>query len=394
MLDSLYIGMSGLTGYSRGLRVIANNSANLNTPGFKSATLQFADQFYSSGSGEGGGANGDAGQVGHGLTTHRTQFNFSQGELRQTGNDLDLAVNGEGLFVLKGEDGQVRYTRAGQFEFNADGTLVSRTDQAQVMARTPDGSLAPISITGLKTHAAAATKTITLTGNLSSTQAETSVSAKVLDAAGGEHVLALKLTADSAAGAGHWKAELLDGTTSVGAASLVFAGGSPTAETARLSFTYKPAGVAEVPLVVDLSSDVTSFAANDLSTLVAKQDGFAAGALTKVTFDDAGVLVANYSNGQTMKGPKLALARFDSTDAVESSGDNSFVATDAQAWTLGTAGVAGFGKVQAGSVEISNVDLSREFSDLVIMQRGYQASSQIVSTANEMIQELFSMKNK
>lgn len=394
MLDSIYIGMSGLTGYSRGLRVIANNSANLNTPGFKSATLQFADQFYSNGSGAGGGPNGDAGQVGHGLNTHSTQFNFSQGELRQTGNDLDLAVNGEGLFVLKGDDGALHYTRAGQFEFNSEGMLVSRTDSAKVMAHAQDGTLSSISINGLKTNAASATKTVTVTGNLSSSETQTSVSVKVLDEAGGEHTLTLRLTADTVAGAGTWKAELLDGTTSVGTDTLVFVGGSPTAETAKMSFTYKPTGLAEMPLAFDFSSDVTSFAANDLSTLVAKQDGFSAGAMTKVTFDDAGVLVATYSNGQTVKGAKLALARFDSLDAVESNGDNSFVATDARAWTVGNAGGGGFGTVQSGSVEISNVDLSREFSDLVIMQRGYQASSQIVSTANEMIQELFSMKNK
>lgn len=394
MLDSIYIGMSGLTGYSKGLRVIANNSANLNTPGFKSATLQFADQFYSNGSGEGGGTGGDGGQVGHGLNTHSTQFNFSQGELRQTGNDLDLAVNGEGLFVLKGDDGQTRYTRAGQFEFNSEGLLVSRTDSAKVMARAQDGSLSTVSINGLKTNAASATKTVTITGNLSSTESQTTVSVKVLDAAGGAHTLTLKLSADSAAGAGNWKAELLDGTTSVGTGTLVFVGGSPTAETAKMSFTYKPTGVAEMPLTFDLSADVTSFAANDLSTLVAKQDGYTAGSLTKATFDDAGVLIATYSNGQTAKGPKLALARFDSLEAVESSGDNSFIATDPRAWTVGNANSGWFGTVQSGSVEISNVDLSREFSDLVIMQRGYQASSQIVSTANEMIQELFSMKNK
>lgn len=393
MLDSIYIGMSGLSGYSRGLRVIANNSANLNTPGFKSATLQFADQFYSNGSGEGGGAEGNGGQVGHGLSTHSTQLNFAQGELRQTGNDLDMAVDGEGLFVLKGDDGELHYTRAGQFEFNTEGALVSRTGGSKVMARAQDGTLSGISLIGLKTNAASATKTVTVTGNLSSTESSSTLAVKVLDAAGGEHALTLNLTADSTA-PGTWKAELLDGTTSVGTSTLVFVGGTPTAETAKMSFTYKPAGVAEMPLTFDLASDVTSFAANSLSTLVAKQDGFAAGSLTKATFDDAGALVTSYSNGQTVKGAKLALARFDSLDAVESSGDNSFVATDNRAWTIGTAGSGGFGKVQSGSVEISNVDLSREFSDLVIMQRGYQASSQIVSTANEMIQELFAMKNK
>lgn len=149
-----------------------------------------------------------------------------------------------------------------------------------------------------------------------------------------------------------------------------------------------------MPMTFDFSTDVTSFAANDLSTLVAKQDGLPVGALTKVAFDDSGVLNASYSNGQNVKGVGLALARFDSLDAVESSGENTFVANDLRSWTFGGASSGGFGKVRSGSIEASNVDLSREFSDLVIMQRGYQASSQIVSTANEMIQQLFSMKNK
>jgi flagellar hook protein FlgE len=109
------------------------------------------------------------------------------------------------------------------------------------------------------------------------------------------------------------------------------------------------------------------------------------------SFDATGTLVMTYANGQKIKGSKLVLGRFDSTDAVKSLGDNQFESTDDSAWHVGTAGGA-FGSVRSGFIEISNVDLSQEFSDLVIMQRGYQASSQIISTANEMLQELFAMK--
>jgi flagellar hook protein FlgE len=396
MLDSIFIGMSGLAGYSRGLHVIANNSANLNTPGFKSASLQFADQFYSSAGMSGGAAGSGSGQVGNGLNTYGTHLNFTQGELRQTGNDLDLAVDGNGMFVLKDTTGQVRYTRAGQFEFNADGVLVTRTDGTKVMASGTAGALTAVDLAGLRTNAASPTKTVTLTGNISSTEPSVSVGGvKVIDAAGTEHSLSLKLTNNSATAAGQWQVELLDGTTSVGTAVLTFTDGAPTAGTAKLSFTYKPVGLPEMPLVFDFSANVTSFAGGSLSTLAfAKQDGYAAGTLSKVSFDTSGILTLAYSNGQTVKGAKLALASFDSPEAVESDGNNSFVAKGGQAWTTGTAGTGAFGTIRSGTIEISNVDLSQEFSDLVIMQRGYQASSQIVSTANDMIQELFSMKNK
>ena len=102
MLDSIFIGMSGLMGYSRGLRVIANNTANLNTPGFKGSSLQFADMFYSDGSFSG---NSTRSQGGYGLNTYSTTLNFKAGDFRQTGNSLDLAVDGQGLFVLKNAAG-------------------------------------------------------------------------------------------------------------------------------------------------------------------------------------------------------------------------------------------------------------------------------------------------
>src|SRR3954471_8343015 len=113
MLNSIYIGMTGLQGYSQGLRVIANNTANLNTPGFKGSTLQFADMFYTN---DGSGAGNM--QVGYGLHTAGTVLNFQQGELRQTGNNLDLAIDGQGLFTVQDAAGNTHYTRAGQFTFN------------------------------------------------------------------------------------------------------------------------------------------------------------------------------------------------------------------------------------------------------------------------------------
>ncbi|MDB5914966.1 MAG: protein of unknown function domain protein, partial [Ramlibacter sp.] len=144
MLDSIHIGVTGLAGFQQGLRVIANNTANMNTPGYKSSTLQFADLFYSNRQ-----AGGNQVQLGNGLDTQGTRLDFRQGDFRQTGNDFDLAVDGEGLFVLHDAQGQVRYTRAGQFEFNADGVLVTAGNGSKVMGLDAAGALGEISVAGL-----------------------------------------------------------------------------------------------------------------------------------------------------------------------------------------------------------------------------------------------------
>ena len=395
MLDSIHIGVTGLLAYQQGLRVIANNTANLDTPGYKSSTLQFADLFYA---GRQSGSGGSL-QLGHGLEATGTHLDFRAGDLRQSGNDLDLAVEGEGLFVLRDAQDRTRYTRAGTFQFDAEGALVDRTDGSKVLGRDASGQLVEISLAGSRVSAGKATGVAHFTGNLSSTATEQTVAVKVFDAAGQEHALTLKLTNTntntSATNAGSWQAELLDGATSLGTSEIVFADGHPTVATQKPSFSFTPAGGAAQQIVLDLSSDVTSFAAGSLSTLaMTSQDGYGAGELTKASIDAAGTLVLAYSNGQTGKGARLALARFSTPDAVEDVGGNRFAEANGIAWELGTAGDGGFGAVRAGMLEMSNVDLSREFSELVVMQRGYQASSQVVSTANDMLQELFGIKNK
>lgn len=391
MLDSIHVGVTGLLGYQQGLRTIANNTANLNTPGYKSATLQFADLFYSSSA-----TGGRDMRLGHGLDTAGTRLDFGQGDLRQTGNEFDLAVDGEGLFVLKDAQGATRYTRAGQFGFDAAGILVNKTDGSKVMGLDASSFPVEMSLDGLRFSAGKATAEVRLAGNLSSTGTQQTVGGvKVFDAAGGEHTLSLKFTNTGATTAGSWKVELFDDTTLVGTSEIVFEHGTPTAATRRLQFTYTPTGGAAQPLSFEFGADVTSFASGSLSTLaVTAQDGHAAGNLTRVSFDATGTLVAAYSNGQTAKGPRLALGRFESLDAVEALGGNAFGEANGITWKLGAAGEGGFGAVRAGMLEISNVDLSREFSNLVVMQRGYQASSQVISTANDMLQELFGMKHK
>jgi flagellar hook protein FlgE len=396
VLDSIFIGMSGLMGYSRGLRVIANNTANINTPGFKGAALQFGDLFYASGPAGGTMSGAVVNQMGQGLTTYSTSLDFSQGELRQTGDDLDLAVDGQGLFMLRNAAGEIRYTRDGEFKFDESGSLVSRTSGATVMARDEQGALVPISLEGLRTSPAKATTTVSFRGNLSinseTPNLHTLTDVKVLDEVGGEHQLTLEFLEETPA---RWKVTAKDGASELATNTLNFVAGQVDTANTALTLSYQPEGLARMTLTLDFGEDVTSFPAGSVSTLaMVKQDGYASGSLTNASFDADGVLELTYSNAQIAKGVRLALGRFESTDAVRSDGDNLFEAVDPRRWEDGTAQSGAFGSIRSGVVEISNVDLSSEFSDLVIMQRGYQASSQVISTANEMLQQLFSLKGR
>jgi flagellar hook protein FlgE len=396
MLESIYVGMTGLLGYSRGLRVIANNTANLNTPGFKSSSLQFADMFYTGGNLSGGNASQNYDQVGFGLNTTGTAMSFKQGELRQTGNNLDMAVDGQGLFILQDAEGKITYTRAGQFKFDDNGVLVSRANGEKVMGMDSSGALVEVTVAGQMLDQGRPTSRLKFSGNLSNTVTEQSAvgTVQVVDAGGVVHTLSMKFVTTEATTSGTtMRVDLLDGTAVVGSGSMVFIGGKPTPQTSVVNMTYVPSGQPPMTLAMDFSADVVLFAGS--TTLkMDSQDGLGPGTLTGTAFDGNGVLRMSYSNGQTVKGARLALARFDSPDAVAALGNNQFEMVNKSAWHLGVAGEGAFGTVRAGQIEISNVDLSQEFSDLVIMQRGYQASSQVISTANDMLQELFSMKSK
>ena len=391
MLDSIYVGMSGLSAYAEGLRVISNNAANLNTPGFKSASLQFGDMVYSTD----GSSGGVGGQLGFGVGTFGTSLNFKQGDMQDTGNVLDLGVDGQGLFTVLDGAGMLHYTRDGQFTFNSDGVLVDKTDRAKVIGIDANGAQASFTLDGFRNNAAKPTTKVSFNGNISTSETTVSVNGiSVIDSGGTTHALTLTLTNNQATTPGEWLASIKDGTTEVGTGKLEFTSGDVIdPSTAKLTFSYKPASMPAQSVTLDFSADVTSWAGGTSKIAQTSHDGVVAGELTGVTFDATGTIVYAYSNGQTTKGNRLQLARFDTTDAVKTHGDNQFDATNPAQWHTGTAGDLGFGNIKSGVVEVSNVDLSQEFSELVIMQRGYQASSQVVSTANEMLQQLFSMTN-
>jgi flagellar hook protein FlgE len=383
MFESMYIGISGLSAYSRGLNVISNNLANMNTTGFKGSTLNFGDLFYRQQS-SGGDASSPGSQFGTGVHVLGTHMNFRAGELRQTGNALDLAIAGNGYLVTRDAHGQEqRYSRAGQLAFDR---RIAGLDAA--------GGLTDVTLNGLRVNPPVATTSVVLQGILSSTQSEfTLTPIKVIDAQGGEHTLKAVFTSAGATNPGAWTVAVRENTVDVATGTVRFIGGVPDPAASSLSVAYSPAGAPAMTFSLTLGPNASSFSTGTSTTLaVASQDGVGVGSLVSATIDSEGFVVATYSNGKTQKGTQLALASVAAESALAAAENGEFTLADPTGLVIGRPGQDGLGKLSAGQIEGSNVDLATEFTDLIVMQRGYQASSRIVSTANDLIQELFDMK--
>src|SRR6185312_2952351 len=187
----------------------------------------------------GEGGVGAPGSSGVGLNTLSTTLDFQQGEMQQTGNSLDLALNGDGLFVERDDTGALRYTRAGQFDFNADGILVDRTDGAHVMALDDTGRLTEVTLANLRSNAATASSTLQFQGNLSSDgSTDTIDSVTVFDAVGGQHTLKLAFANGAPATPGSWTVTVTDGATTVGTGTINFINGSPDPAASKITLTY------------------------------------------------------------------------------------------------------------------------------------------------------------
>ena len=268
MINSIFIGTSGLQAFSEGLKVIGNNVANLNTPGFKASNSVFANLYFADPQGGSGQLAGESTQFGSGVTLSQTAVNFKAGDLRQTGNPLDLNVNGEGFFVTReaGKE-QAVYTRAGQFEFDKDGHLVVRGTEQQVIGLSATGEQIPITLDGLRINPPKPTATVALAGNLSSSATDFSISSvKVIDANGGEHSLTLKFTPKSGA-SGTWTVQLMDGATEAGTGEIQFIGGQPMPGSDSINIDYAPAGVTGSTIKLDFSKNVSSFDTGTSSSL-------------------------------------------------------------------------------------------------------------------------------
>lgn len=385
MIDSILTAMSGLQGHQRGLNTISGNVANMNTPGFKGSQVQFTDVI--SGDPD---AGGEAAAGGRGVDASRVSLDMRAGEIKQTGRDLDLALNGDGFFVVRDAAGMLRYTRNGAFEFNDKGVLVGRGNDVKVMGTDANGKLVEIGLDGQRTSPPAATAEVLLSGNLSSTDTDHAIEELIVfDKLGAKHTLKLTFTNDSATTPGSWTVKVFEGTQELGMGPLAFENGKPTGTGLKLSLALKDADAIEVNFALD--PEATGFSSGTTSTLaLKKQDGRASGDVTGISFTEGGVMRIAYSNGQSVDGATLMLAEVPDSSGLVADGAALFLYQGTDEPSLRKAGDDL--RVTAKSLEQSNVDLTSEFSELILMQRGYQASSQVVSTANEMLQQLFEMK--
>ncbi len=390
MLRSLYSGISGLRAHQAMLDVTGNNIANVNTAGFKASSTQFQDTLSQMTQGAGapqtetGGTN--PAQIGLGVRVAGISTNFSQGSSQSTGRATDMMISGDGFFITS-KAGQQLYTRAGAFDMDAAGRLVSPDGgilqgwSAANGVVNQGGPIGPITLSPNTTSAAVATTKTSLDGNLPSDAAVgTSVErqVKVYDADGASRSLTLTFSRS----AGGWDVAGADANGAAGNTTLTFANGALTS-----------GGAMTVGgITVDMST-VTGFAS--MSTLtVGSQNGSEAGNLESFTLGGDGSLIGSFSNGAKQVLAQVALARFTNPGGLEKAGSSTYVATaNSGAAQLGAPGAAGLGTLTAGALEMSNVDLSQEFTNLIVAQRGFQANARIITTSDEVLQELTNLKH-
>jgi len=388
MLRSLYSGISGLRSHQTMLDVTGNNIANVNTTGYKSSAVQFQDtlsQLIKGATGpqaQAGGSN--PAQIGLGVQVAGISTNFAQGSAQATGRPTDMMISGDGFFVVQ-KGGENLYTRAGSFDFDATGRLVA-PGGALVMGWTATGgaintgtALGPITLDKNAIAPAVQTTAATVSGNLPSDAATGTALTRdiqIYDASGASRQLSLTFT-KTAAG---WDVAGVDGATTANGA-MTFANGALTA-----GGTLTVNGTA-----VDLSK-VTGFA--DLSTVtISSQNGNESGTLQSYSLSSDGTLVGSFSNGATEPMARIALANFANPGGLEKAGGSTYRASiDSGNPALGTAGSGGLGALQAGSLEMSNVDLSQEFTNLIVAQRGFQANARIITTSDQVLQDLTDLK--
>jgi fagellar hook-basal body proteins len=384
MLRSLYAGISGLRSHQTMLDVTGNNIANVNTVGFKAGSVQFQDTLsqivQNSRAGQDGAGGTNAAQVGLGTQVSAIRTNFAQGSAQSTGVPTDLMIAGDGFFVVR-NGAETLYTRNGGFSFDPSGRLVT-ADGALVQGWTAQNGVvstgAPLGTVSLPigaTSPAVATQNAAVTGNLPADAAAGEVIVRdiaVYDAEGNSSQLTLTFTRT----AGGW--DVTDGTATT---SLAFVDGVLTG----------PAALVSGGVTVDMSA--LSGYANLRTVAISSQDGRASGALVSYALTADGSLVGTFSNGAAEVLAQVALASFDNPEGLEKAGSSQYrVGANSGAPRVGAAGSDGLGDLVSGALEMSNVDLSQEFTNLIVAQRGFQANARIITTSDEVLQELTNLK--
>jgi len=395
MLGAIYNALSGMDAFTKGLQAISNNVSNLNSSGFKSQTVTFSD--LTDGGRGGALRGGGADDGGNGVRVGDSITNFSQGDLQQTSNDLDLGIQGNGFLTVLNKDGQIFYTRTGSFAVDKDGYVSDQSTGDRLAVIGSTGLPQVVNLNNDQTSAPTPTTKISFTNNLSSSGTTATVSnITVFDDRGGQQVWTATFTKSTAAGAtDSWDVAVTDSNgASVGSGTISFTGSSPDPSASTIVISNSPAGASPLSVTLDFSG-VTSFSAGTASTLSAQPgDGSAVGTLSTVTLGDDGQLTLTYSNQKTVKLGAVALADFQDPQNLKRLDGGLYSSAGGPAARLTTSGSEGVGTIKGKSIESSNVDLSGEFGSLILIQRGFQACSQVLSVTNDMIQQLFSIRGQ
>ncbi len=416
---ALYTSREGISAHGGAISAIGDNISNVNTPGFKGQRVEFANLVAD---GMSGGITTQTEGTGNGVRITAVRSIHTNGTIEPTGRELDVAISGPGYFNVGAADSP-RYTRAGNFGLDSAGNLVTVGGDS-VLGFIYDGGIlgtdiAPINMLNFSTTATPTT-TAAVQGNLDSSYAigvppvdpasfnalsdgvNYTASVDVIDSLGDTHDVILAFT-KTAANTFTVQAYIdggdVGGTVGVpsllGSTDLVFNGTGliDEANQAAAQLALTPAfgnGAAAGNVTIDLA-DFSQFAGNSGIDYVT-QDGVSAGSLKAYEFSGNGDVVAVLDNGQRVAIANLAVSTFTNLDGLQKLGDNLYSAT-AEAGTVSTgeAGVDGRGTIQGAALERSTVDLSTEFTNLVLYQKGYQANSKIMNTVDQMLDQALSM---
>jgi flagellar hook protein FlgE len=402
------IPLSGLSADSVALNTIGNNLSNLNTTAFKGQNTEFEDLFYQQ---IGINGSGDALQVGAGTKVATTSTDYTQGSISPTTLTSDLALSGDGYFVVQ-NDGIEALTRAGDFQLDATGNLIT-SEGSSVMGYAAINSVVNTSaaITPLKlpvgtTEAAKATENVSLTANLNagSTVGTTySTPETIYDSLGASHLATI--TFDKTA-ANTWSYSIAlpsadyTGSTinTLGTMSFDSSGNllTPTTDVTGITFAGLADGAADLNFNLNLygSSGVPTVTQTSATSQTngTTQDGFTSGIYQSFTVNSSGIITAAFSNGQTESVGQVAVATVANNEGLTVVGDNNFMTTAASGQAdIGIAGSGSRGTITDSALELSNIDISTEFADLIVAQRAFEANSKTVTTFDTVTQDTIAM---
>ncbi len=409
-MSSILTAASAMRNHQTFMNVLANNIANMNTVGYKGSRILFQDMLsrtFNKGSGPTdtlGGINPR--QIGLGMLIGSVSNNMSQGILQNTGRSQDLAITGSGFFIYSSPEGNV-YSRDGALGLDADGALVNLSTGMRVQGWLADDNgtvdtAAPIEDLMIPVGApmtAIATETITMAGNLNSSAAvgDTITSnAQFYDSLGNPHGMTVTLTKTAN---NTWSVGLstTDTTITLPAAptpaTLTFTaqGQLQTPADGKLDFAVTPSnGAANQTVTLNFANVSQLNAVQGDRLYVTNQDGRAPGEMIDFNITQSGEVVAVYSNGLLKTLGQLAIAEFVNPGGLIKAGQNGYtVSVNSGEPQVGTAGERS--QINAGFLEMSNVDLTLEFSEMIRAQRGFQANSRVVTTSDQMLEELVNL---